>query len=376
MIGLHHFALAVLIGLSTVWSAASAPNANGLFDLTWRKLAEGVWVGQRPDPMRYPVVANSVIVVGDDGVLIFDGGGFPAQGEQVLAKVKDLTPLPVKYVVISHWHGDHNRGIFPILEAFPNAEVVGHSFTRAAMLGAPMQTIHKSEQSGEVKAIGDEVKQSLAQNKFIDGTPLKEGERAFFKRFVADNVAHQAEVMRMRITPPTKTFETELTIRLGRRVVELRHFGPANTKGDAVMILPAERIVAAGDIVVEPIPYGFGSYPANWAKALKDIKAIGFKTLIPGHGALQTDARYVVLLIEALESVTRQVDAAVADGKSLADITKLVDFSAVEPRFTKGYPILTRFFDMYLKEPIVPAAYNVAKGIENEKLTEDPPKPN
>jgi glyoxylase-like metal-dependent hydrolase (beta-lactamase superfamily II) len=372
----RRLALAALIVLGSVSSAAATPYANGLFDLTWRKLAEGVWVGQRPDPMRYPVVANSVIVVGDDGVLIFDGGGFPAQGEQVLAKVKTLTPLPVKYVVISHWHGDHNRGIFPILEAFPNAEVVGHSFTRAAMLGAPMQSIHKSEQAGEVKAIGDEVKQSLIQNKFIDGTPLKEGERAFFERFVADNVAHQAEVMRMRITPPSKTFDTDLTIRLGHRVIELRHFGPANTKGDAVMILPAERIIAAGDIVVEPIPYGFGSYPANWAKALKDLKAIGFKTLIPGHGALQTDTRYVDLLIEALDSVTRQVDAALADGKSPADVTKLVDFSAVEPRFTKGDPILTRFFDLYFKQPIVPAAYNVAKGIENEKLTEDPPKPN
>ena len=81
-------------------------------------------------------------------------------------------------------------------------------------------------------------------------------------------------------------------------------------------------------------------------------------------------------MIEALEGVTRQVDAAVAQGKSLEDITKLVDFSAVKPRFNNGDPILTRFFDMYFKEPIVPAAYNVAKGIENEKLTEDPPKPN
>jgi hypothetical protein len=45
----------------------------------------------------------------------------------------------------------------------------------------------------------------------------------------------------MKIVPPTVTFDEALEIRLGTRLVQLRHFGPANTKGDAVMILPAEH---------------------------------------------------------------------------------------------------------------------------------------
>lgn len=374
---LRRIALVALFvfGVVATATATQPPAVNGLFDLAWRELAEGVWVGQRPDPMRYPVVANSVIVVGDDGVLVFDGGGFPIQGEQVLAKVKSLTALPVRYVVISHWHGDHNRGIFPILDAFPKAEIVGHSFTRAAMLGAPMQRIHKAEQSGGVRDTGEAVKKALADNKFIDGSPLDPAERPFLERFVADNAAHQAEVMRMKITPPTIVFDKELFLKLGDRTVELRHFGPANTKGDAVMILRDERIVAAGDIVVAPVPYGFGSYPAGWAAALKQIKATDYGTLIPGHGPLQTDTVYVDLLIETLESVTAQVNAIVAQNKSLDDIRKSVDFSKVEPRFTKGDPILKRFFGLFFKQPIVPAAYNVAKGIENEKLTEELAKP-
>jgi glyoxylase-like metal-dependent hydrolase (beta-lactamase superfamily II) len=362
-------AAAVVLLLSLLAPA----RASDLFALEWRELADGVWVGHRPDDLRYPVVCNSVIVVGEDGILIFDGGGFPAQGEQVLAKVKSLTAKPVKYVVISHWHGDHNRGIAPILDAFPKAEVVGHAFTRAAMLGAPMQRIHKAEQAGGARDTAAAVKKGLDENKFFDGSPLDPAERPFFERFVKDNVAHDAEIQRMKITPPTKTFETALDLDLGRRKVELRHFGPANTKGDAVMILPAEKIVAAGDIVVEPIPYGFGSYPASWAEALRQIKATGFKTLVPGHGAVQSDARYVDLLIESLELVVRQVDAAVAQGKALDDIRKSVDFTAVEQRFTKRDPILTRFFGLFFKQPIVTAAYNVAKGVENEKLTEDPP---
>lgn len=367
--------IAVALWLVMVFPAASAAEP-GLFDLTWRELAPGVWVGGRPDPMRYPVVCNSVIVIGGDGVLIFDGGGFPTQGAQVLAKVKSLTSKPVKYVVISHWHGDHNRGISPILDAFPQAKIVGHTFTRAAMLGAPMQRIHKAEQGGDIRDTAADVKKSLDDNKFFDGSPLDPAERPFFERFDRDSVLHQDEAMRMKITPPTMTFDDELDIDLGGRSVQLRHFGSGNTKGDAVMILPVERIVAAGDTVVEPIPYAFGSYPASWAKVLRRIKDTRYATLIPGHGALQTDTRYVDLLIESLGLVSKQVGDMLAQGKSLEDIRKSVDLTAVEPRFTKSDPILKRFFNLYFKDPAIQAAYNVAKGIENEKLSEDPPKPN
>lgn len=368
---------AIRLAFVVLWfiASATAEAAPGLFDLEWRELAPGVHVGQRPDPMRYPVVCNSVVVVGDDGVLLFDAGGFPKQGEQVLAKVKALTALPVKYIVISHWHGDHNRGIGPILDAFPNAQVVGHSFTRAAMEGAPMQRIFKAEQGGGVRDTAADVKKSLDENKFIDGTPLDPAERPFFERFLVDAVEHQAEVMRMRVIPPTLTFDDKLDIKLGKRLVQLRHFGPGNTKGDAVMILPAERIVAAGDTVVAPIPYAFGSYPASWAKVLPQLKATRFKTLVPGHGELQTDTAYLDLLREALTLVATQVSAAVAQGKTAREIFKSVDLDRVEQRFTKGDPILKRFFGFYFRDPAIESAYNVAKGIENEKLTEDPPKP-
>ena len=359
-----------LIALLLIASSLPA-TASGLFDIEWRELARGVHVAQRPDPMRYPVVCNTVVVIGDEGVLVFDAGGFPSQGEQVLAKVKALTAKPVTYIVISHWHGDHNRGIGPILDAFPNAKVVGHAFTRAAMEGAPMQRIFKEEKAGGVRDTAAEVKKSLDEGKFFDGSPLDPAEKPFFERFVADAVLHQDEVMRMRVVPPTMTFDDKLDIDLGSRRVQLRHFGPGNTKGDAVMILGPERIVAAGDTVVAPIPYAFGSYPANWVKVLQQVKATGFKTLIPGHGPLQSDARYLDVLAEALMRVNTQVAAGIAQGKPLAEIAKTVDLADIEPRFTNGDPILRRFFGFYFKGPAIQAAYNDAKGIENEKLTED-----
>lgn len=353
--------------------AAQGHAKNDLFDLEWKELAPGVHVGQRPDPMRYPVVCNTVIVIGSDGVLVFDGGGFPTQGDQVAAKVKALTPKPVKFIVISHWHGDHNRGISPILDANPGAQVVGHEFTKAAMLGAPMQRIHKAEVAGDARDTAEAIRKALADNKFLDGSPLDPAERPFFERFVADNVAHQAELARMKITPPTIVFDKELYLKLGDRTVELRHFGPANTKGDAVMLLRDAGIVASGDIVVAPIPYAFGSYPASWVSVLRELNGTRYKTLVPGHGPLQTDTTFLDLMGEALTLVASQVNAAVAQGKPAREVFKSVDLSRVEQRFTKGDPILQRFFGFYFRDPAIESALNVAKGIENEKLTEDPP---
>jgi hypothetical protein len=107
---------------------------------------------------------------------------------------------------------------------------------------------------------------------------------------------------------------------------------------------------------------------------LQRLKATQFETLIPGHGPLQSDAKYIDLLIKALTLLNSQVEAAVVQGKSLADVARSVDLTKVEARFTNSEPILKRFFGFYFKDPGTQSAYNVAKGIENEKLTEDPPK--
>jgi glyoxylase-like metal-dependent hydrolase (beta-lactamase superfamily II) len=314
-----------------------------------------------------------LIVVGSNEALVFDGGGFVAQGEQVLAKVKSVTDKPLKYVVISHWHGDHHRGIAPLVDAYPGVQIVSHTFTRDAILGAPMQRIHKGELEGGAADTAAAIQKSLEKDQFIDGSPLDPQERPFFEQFVTDNKEHAVELKRMRLFTPTMTFDDRLEIDLGSRTVDLLHFGPANTKGDVILHLPALHIVASGDVVVHPVPYGFGSYPRDWANALRQIKALNYSLLIPGHGEIQRDHAYLDLLTETLEGVATQVGALIARRVDRKAGERQVDFNAVEQRFTNGNPVRKRLFDIFFKQPIVSAAWNVATGIENEKLTDDPP---
>src|SRR4051812_580863 len=100
------------------------------FVYSWQQLATGVWGAIRQDPFELPQEGNSVFIVTDRGVVVFDAGGSPAMGEAIVAKVRSVTDKPITHVVISHWHGDHMRGLQAIKAAFPQAQIFAHPHSR------------------------------------------------------------------------------------------------------------------------------------------------------------------------------------------------------------------------------------------------------
>jgi len=352
----------LIAAIFSVITPAPASAEDGLFDLTWREVAKGVFVGGREDPLRYPVVANTTIVIGRKGVLVFDGGGYAAQGEQVLAKIRAETKKPVTHLVISHWHGDHHRGAAPIIDAFPGLEIIAHRFTCAAMADGPERRVEEGE--AELDATYEAVDAAVKSGKWFDGSDLSDAEKAYFARMVADYPDYKAQLSRMRVTPPTRTVDETTIIDLGKRKATLLYAGPGNTGGDLALYLPKEKILATGDIVVAPVPYGFGSYPKDWARVVRQLTSLPAATIIPGHGPVMADATYLDQLAGLLDHVAEQAAA----NKSASPLQ--IDFSADEAIFTQGDPVKARLFDMFFKEPIVSAALNEAHGesAKNEPL--------
>lgn len=359
-------ALALSASLAAAPALAGASADEGLFDITWTEIAKGVHVGGREDPLRYPVVANTTVVIGRNGVLVFDGGGYATQGEQVLAKIRSLTKKPVTHLVISHWHGDHHRGAAPIIDAFPDAAIIAHRFTCAAMADGPEKRVEAGE--AELDATYGEVKVAVADGRWFDGSPLSAAEKAYFDRMIADYPAYKAQLALMRVLAPTEAIDGAMTIDLGGRKAALLYAGRGNTGGDIALYLPKERILAAGDIVVAPVPYGFGGYPKDWARALRQLAALPATTIVPGHGALMTDAAYLRQLAAMLDDVAAQAE------KTKSDDAPAISLVAHEAAFTQGDPVKARLFDMFFKEPIVPAALNEARGEahKNEALDAAP----
>ncbi len=347
--------------------AAPGSQASGPFEMQWRELARGVWAGVRPVSYRSPVMTNTMIVIGDKGVLVFDAAGFALQGEQLVKKVAELTDKPITHIAISHWHGDHNLGDYKVLEKFPAAEVISHEFTaryNASPNGEKAEPRDpKAEQEYRAK-----VENALATGVRSDGTPVTPTMRTFFVQLLEDYDSINEEIARQQPVRTTRTMTDKLAIDLGGRTVELRHIAPGNTKGDMFLWMPDEKILATGDIVVSPTPYGFGSYPRSWAAVLRGLKSLDAKFIVPGHGDVTTDASYIDLLAETMDLVADQVDAQAKAGKSLDETRAAMDWSSVETRYTHGDPMLAFLFKLWFRTPIVEAEYNLASGKDNESL--------
>jgi cyclase len=355
--------------LATVAIAIGAPasQASDPIDMEWRELAQGVWVGVRPVSYRSPVMTNTTVVIGEKGVLVFDAAGFALQGERLVRKVAELTDKPITHIAISHWHGDHNLGDYAVLEKFPKAEVIAHEFTARynASPNGEKATPRDPKAESEYRA---RVENALATGVRSDGTPVTPTMRRFYVELLEHYDFVNAEVARQQPIQPTRTMTGKLVIDLGGRTAELRHIAPGNTKGDMFLWLPGEKILATGDIVVSPTPYGFFSYPRSWAGVLRELKAFDAKLIVPGHGDVMTDTTYIDLLAETMDLVATQVDASVKAGKTLDETRAAMNWSPVEQRFTGGDDMLAFLFKLWFQTPIVEAEYNLASGKDNESL--------
>ena len=138
--------------------------------------------------------------------------------------------------------------------------------------------------------------------------------------------------------------------------------GRANTDGDAVAWLPRQRIVMTGDIVVSPIPFGFGSYPESWIAVLARLKALNPAMLVPGHGEPMADTAYLDRLSATIADIRAQVGPLARQGMSVEEVRTHVDFSAQTAIFGTTPRYASAFQSLWLA-PMVENAWKEARGI-------------
>lgn len=332
--------------------------------LAFSEIAPGVWLGNRPDSTRLPVTPNTTFVIGDAGVIVFDGGNLPLVADRVIAKIRELTGLPVSHVIISHWHMDHVLGISRYLAAFPQAQIIAHPYTRELIQRYLAQ--HEEDMRNTVADNLPGIEDFLAAGAAPNAEPIPQQTAAWLGQFVAAAELLDREYRSFSVALPTLVFTGDLTVHSGKREIRLLHLGSGNTPGDLVLWLPQEKVLASGDIVVWPTPYGHGGHPRDWALTLHKIAAMDFRILVPGHGELQTGRDYLELLAASLESVALQMKEFVAAGVSREDALARLDLSAFEQQYTHGDVFLQERFREWFAEPIAQAAWLIANGEDPE----------
>src|SRR3990172_4291921 len=152
-------------------------------------------------------VANAGLIVGPESCIVIDALFAPSMTRAFREQIARVTSKPVRLLINTHHHVDHTLGN----ALFPEAQIISHANARR-----------------EQQRVGT-------------------GALDLLRPRVPELVA-QVEGVQPRL--PDLTFEGELTLHLDGRTVRLVHLGPAHTIGDALALLPEERLLFAGGIAV------------------------------------------------------------------------------------------------------------------------------
>ena len=341
---------ALLIALSLPWSSvANAQKSQPRFDV--QPLGDSVYAIIRREPLGFAGNGNTLVIVCDSDVVVVDTDFTREAAREVIVAIRRITKKVVRFVVNTHWHDDHVMGNQAYQDAYPGVQFIAQENTRDALMHDAVT--NRKQQLEQAPAGLAYFRDVLKQGKSLAGGALGEDERATWTSTIAIMQQYVAEAPTARTVLPSITFADRLTLTRGSRTIQILYFGPANTRGDAVVFLPKERIVATGDLVVAPIPFTFNSNISPWISALDRLRELGARMYMPGHGPLMRDDSYIGKVQRLLESVSVQTRAAVAHGDSLAQARKSVDLTSFQKDFAGDNPVLQVLFSQFVTGPAV-----------------------
>jgi len=240
---------------------------------------------QEPPPISIEKVADNVyclygqggnigILEGEDALLVVDSQ-YARNAPDVLKAIKELSPKPIKYLINTHYHGDHTGGN-PIVGK--GAEIISHAACKASFLKGL-----KPEQSPETMGA------------------------------------------------PGTTFDTEMKLEVGNETISLIHTGASHTAGDTIVVFEQAKVIHTGDLLFFEIPpyidVADGADTHNWFRTIDAMaKKYPDYKVIPGHGKV-TDMEGWLAFSDYLKMLREKVGAAIQAGQSREETMESVDLS-------------------------------------------------
>jgi len=251
----------------------------------FQKIRDGIYVYGVDDVAGRDPSSNCAIIITQEGVVLIDSGPNPPDSLVIQKAVKQLTPLPIRFLINTETHNDHTTGNFVFS---PPAVVIG-----AAGATAGMKKYYDPKRNEKLIA---------------ESSEMREAFRGF------------------RVVTPHVEFNDRMTLNLGERTLELIQLENIHSDADTAIWLPKERVLFSAAVAAVK-RFGFLRPFVtidNIKSDIKKLKALQPEIVVPAHGRPttiqlldETDKFYDVLL----ERVGKQI----AQGKSLEEIKKNPD---------------------------------------------------
>jgi cyclase len=345
--------LALFLGTSALFADSVATK-----DRSVTKLAEGIYEIRHPDaPDTFPQ-SNTTVIIGEKSVLVVDSCLLPSTTRQDIDQIRQWTSKPVTYLLNTHWHFDHTLGNAAYAAAFPLVQIIAQTATQKTIADFNPGAVTRYPSRAE------RFKKVLDSGKNPDGTPLTAADRLDYERSLTGLGPVVAEFKNVAQLVPNVSFDHELDIDLGNRLVEIKHLGRGNTAGDTLVYLPKEKILVTGDLLDHPVPYMFGGFPVDFVNTLRAMSQLDAETIVPGHGDVLHDKSYIQQTMELMLAVNQEVEKEINDGKTLEEVQeglpKIFDVKGWRQKFVGTNEDDSGFFDQSFAG-LVKASYNQIK---------------
>jgi glyoxylase-like metal-dependent hydrolase (beta-lactamase superfamily II) len=190
--------------------------------------------------------SNAGFVVTTDGVVVIDALASPREGELLLRAIRRITDRPIAWLILTHHHPDHHFGAVALRKA--GARVIAHPDKRAL-----------ASEGGEDALLADWVR--------VVGLDAMRG----FE--FADT--------------PDRPVTASDTLRLGEKTMVITHPGAGHSPGDLLVWLPDQRVLFAGDVLVEDgVSMVVDGDSRELLRVLDSVTTLRPRIVVPGHGAI------------------------------------------------------------------------------------------
>jgi glyoxylase-like metal-dependent hydrolase (beta-lactamase superfamily II) len=211
-----------------------------------RRLAEGIYAVPGDSGRGSEGRPNAGFIVTAEGVVVVDALASPQQGERLLRTIRQVTRQPIVWLVLTHHHPDHTFGAIVFRRA--GAKVIAHPDARVL-----------ASEAGRDALVAD------------------------WTRVVGIDAMRGFEFADVPDRPVTATD----TLRLGGRTIVITHPGAGHSAGDLMIWLPSERVLFAGDVLVEDgVTMVVDGSSRELLRALRTIDSLHPRVVVPGHGSI------------------------------------------------------------------------------------------
>ena len=280
---------------------------------------------------------NSVAIINDDDVLVFDTDTRPSSAQLILEQIQKITSKPVRYLVNSHWHPDHWSGNEVYAKAFPDVQIIASEQTLGYMRDTANSWPERFRKN--LKEMQSGLDKEIASGKKEDGSPLTAEQRKQDEEDLKNYASLTEEQVKLKHIFPNLTYGDHMTLVHGGR--EFRFMSvTGDAEGTTILYLPREKVLITGDVISYPIPY-ITPPPGRQAATLRRLAELDANVIVPGHGPAFHDKEFLNLERELLETVIAGVRAQLRKGEfELAKIQAAVTAENLREKFTHDDPDL------------------------------------